>query len=79
MHTGPVVAGVVGIKKFIYDVWGETVNTASRMESHGVPGRIQVMDSTRARLEDDYEFEERGIVDVKGIGKVRTHLLIGHR
>ena len=79
LHAGPAVAGVVGIKKFIYDVWGDTVNTASRMESHGVPGRIQVTESTYERLRDTFEFEERGVVDVRGKGEMRTYLLIGRR
>jgi class 3 adenylate cyclase len=77
MHTGPAVAGVIGIRKFIYDVWGDTVNTASRMESHGVPGRVQVTEGTYLRLHDDFAFESRGLVDVKGKGPIPTYLLVG--
>jgi adenylate cyclase len=79
IDTGPVVAGVIGLRKFIYDLWGDTVNTASRMESHGVPGGIQVTDRTFQRLCDRYRFEERGTVQVKGKGEMRTWLLLGRR
>ena len=79
MHVGPAVAGVIGLKKFIYDVWGDTVNTASRMESTGVPGRIQVTRETYERLEAAFEFERRGIVDVKGKGPIETWFVIGRR
>jgi class 3 adenylate cyclase len=77
MHTGPAVAGVIGIKKFIYDVWGDTVNTASRMESQGVPGRVQVTEGTYQRLRDAFVFESRGLIDVKGKGPIPTYLLVG--
>ncbi|HEY8870244.1 MAG TPA: nitrate/nitrite transporter NrtS [Candidatus Limnocylindrales bacterium] len=77
LHTGPAVAGVIGFKKFIYDVWGDTVNTASRMESTGIPGRIQVTDATYERLKDTFTFERRGLVDVKGKGPVMTYFLTG--
>ncbi|MDQ3871275.1 MAG: hypothetical protein M3301_06640 [Chloroflexota bacterium] len=77
MHTGPAVAGVIGVKKFIYDVWGDTVNTASRMESHGVPGRIQVTHAVHERLCDRYHFRPRGIVDVRGKGPMPTYFLLG--
>ncbi|HET7770521.1 MAG TPA: adenylate/guanylate cyclase domain-containing protein [Chloroflexota bacterium] len=77
MHTGPGIGGVIGIKKFIYDVWGDAVNTASRMESHGVPGRIQVTEAAYERLKDVYRFEPRGMIDVKGKGLMRTFLLSG--
>jgi class 3 adenylate cyclase len=72
MHIGPAVAGVIGLKKFIYDVWGDTVNTASRMESTGVPGRLQVTRETADRLAGAFELERRGLVDVKGKGQVET-------
>ena len=72
IDTGPVVAGVIGLRKFIYDLWGDTVNTASRMESHGLPGAIQVTERTFQRLCDRYRFEERGTVHVKGKGEMRT-------
>jgi len=75
IHTGAVVAGVIGIKKFIYDVWGDTVNTASRMESHGLPGQIQVSEQTYKRLKHKYTFKERGIIDVRGKGGMKTYLL----
>ncbi|MBX3259795.1 MAG: adenylate/guanylate cyclase domain-containing protein [Labilithrix sp.] len=79
VHTGPVVAGVIGKKKFIYDVWGDTVNTASRMESHGVPGAIQVSEATYLATKDAFEYEERGAVAVKGKGEMTTYLLVGRR
>jgi guanylate cyclase len=79
LHTGPVVAGVIGTRKFIYDLWGDTVNTASRMESHGVAGAIQVTEAAYRRLRDAYTFEGRGLVQVKGKGEMRTYFLTGRR
>jgi len=73
--TGPVVAGVVGTKKFFYDVWGDAVNVASRMESTGVPGRIQISSETYTRVSDQFKFESRGPIDVKGKGPMTTWLL----
>jgi len=77
IHTGAVVAGVIGIKKFIYDVWGDTVNTASRMESHGLPGQIQVSERVFEQLKHKYTFKERGNINVKGKGEMKTYLLQG--
>lgn len=79
LHAGPVTAGVIGIRKFSYDVWGDTVNLASRMESHGVSGRIQVTGTLRERLRHHYDFEERDPVDVKGKGPMTTYLVRGRR
>jgi adenylate cyclase len=73
--TGAVVAGVIGKQKFVYDLWGDVVNTASRMESHGLAGRIQVADSTRQHLSEPFVLEERGVIDVKGSGEMRTWFL----
>lgn len=77
INSGPVVAGVIGTKKFIYDLWGNAVNTASRMESHGIAGRIQVSIYTYNLLQDKYEFEERGLIEIKGKGEMQTYLLLG--
>lgn len=77
INTGPVVAGVIGTKKFIYDVWGDTVNTASRMESHGVAGGIQVTEETYRRLKHAYRLEGRGALKIKGKGEMHTYLLTG--
>jgi class 3 adenylate cyclase len=79
IHTGPAVAGVIGKKKFIYDVWGDTVNTASRMESHGVPGEVHVTEATHALLEREYDFEARGEIEVKGKGVMRTWFVRGKK
>lgn len=79
LHTGTVVAGIVGTSKFAYDLWGDVVNVASRMESTSQPGRIQVSDAVRVRLQDDYEFEERGAVEMKGKGSMNTWYLVGRR
>jgi class 3 adenylate cyclase len=76
INCGPVVAGVIGTKKFIYDVWGDTVNVASRMESLGVPGRVQVSQAVMERLRGAYTFEDRGLIDVKGKGLVSTYFLV---
>ncbi|MEG5000520.1 adenylate/guanylate cyclase domain-containing protein [Microcoleus sp. B4-D4] len=79
INSGPVVAGVIGTKKFIYDLWGNAVNTASRMESHGIPGRIQVSHYTYNLLHDKYEFEDRGEIEIKGKGKMQTYFLTGRK
>ncbi len=77
VNSGPLVAGVIGEQKFIYDLWGDTVNTASRMESHGVAGLIQITDETRRRLGDRYAVTRRGSIDVKGKGPMEVYLLDG--
>jgi class 3 adenylate cyclase len=77
IDTGPVVAGVIGRRKFSYDLWGDTVNTASRMESNGVPGCIQVTERTYRRLRDGYRLERRGPIQVKGKGEMVTWFLVG--
>jgi class 3 adenylate cyclase len=77
IDTGPVVAGVIGTSKFSYDLWGDTVNTASRMESHGITGYIQVTARTYERLREAYGFERRGSIPVKGKGEIVTYFLVG--
>jgi adenylate cyclase len=77
IDTGPVVAGVIGRQKFSYDLWGDTVNTASRMESHGMAGHIQVTDRTYHRLRDRYRLEPRGLIQVKSKGAMTTYILVG--
>jgi class 3 adenylate cyclase len=79
IHTGPVVGGVIGKKKFIYDVWGDTVNVASRMESTGVPGAVQISQVTYAQIRNMYVFEDRGEIEVKGKGPMRTWLIKDRR
>ena len=79
IHTGPAIAGVIGVKKFIYDIWGDSVNTASRMESHSIPGKIQVSEETFKLLKNKFIFKERGIIKVKGKGEVKTYFLQGRQ
>ncbi len=79
LNTGPVVAGVIGERKFAYDLWGDAVNTASRMDSHGVKDRIQISESTRERLGPRSDCEERGLIAIKGKTDMRTFFLNGRR
>jgi adenylate cyclase len=79
INSGPVVAGVIGRKRFLYDLWGDAVNTASRMESHGTSGRIQITRATKELLEDEFVCEPRGTIPVKGKGEVEVWYLVGRR
>jgi adenylate cyclase len=74
-----VVAGVIGSHRFLYDIWGDTVNLASRLESHGLPGRIHVSPQTRQLLEGRYDLEARGLINLRGIGKIRTAFITGRK
>ena len=79
MHSGPCIAGVLGSSRYLFDLWGDTVNIASRMESHGLPGRIQVSEAVYHCLREEYRFEERGPLAVKGRGEMLTYWLIGRK
>jgi class 3 adenylate cyclase len=79
INSGPVVAGVIGTKRFLYDLWGDAVNTASRMESHGTSGRIQITRATKELLADEFVCEPRGMILVKGKGEIEAWYLVGRR
>jgi class 3 adenylate cyclase/putative methionine-R-sulfoxide reductase with GAF domain len=79
MHSGPVIAGIIGTRKFAYDLWGDTVNMASRLEAHGAAGRIHVGESTWQTLGERFTFEPRGEIEVKSMGRVKTWFLTGRR
>ena len=75
IDTGPVIAGIIGRNKFIYDLWGDTVNIASRMESHGLPNEIQVREHTWEKLKDKFQLRERGEIEIKGKGLMKSWIL----
>jgi adenylate cyclase len=77
IHTGPAVAGVIGTRKFVYDVWGDTVNVASRLQDTSEPNRIQVSEAVATALSADFELKPRGTVELKGKGATQTYFLLG--
>ena len=77
IHTGPLVAGVIGTQKYAYDIWGDTVNVASRMESHGLPGHVQISEDVQEKLGGRFEFEERGTISIKNRGTIKTLFVKG--
>ena len=79
INSGPVVAGVIGRKRFLYDLWGDAVNTASRMESQGTSGRIQITRATKELLEDEFVCEPRGAIAIKGKGELEAWYLVSRR
>ena len=79
MNSGPCVGGVIGLRKFVFDIWGDSVNTASRMETHSVPGRVHLSDATYELIRDEFNCEPRGTIEVKGKGPMRTWFLLGER
>lgn len=76
VHSGPVAGGVIGTNKFAYDVWGNTVNVASRIEKAGVPGRVQVSEATKTLTDDEFTYETRGDVELRGVGPMTTYLVV---
>jgi len=79
LNSGPLVAGVIGKHKFGYDIWSDTVNTASRMESQGVAGRVHVSEATYALMKDEFVFEDRGAINVRGRGPLNTYFVLAAR
>jgi adenylate cyclase len=79
IHSGPIVAGVIGKKKFAFELFGDTVNTASRMQSHGISGRIQISRATYERVKEKFVCEPRGRIEVKGKGEMETWFLVGEK
>ena len=79
IHSGTVVAGVVGKKKFTYDVWGDTVNIAQRMEASGVPGKVNISAHTYHLIKDQFTCEYRGKVDAKGKGEIDMYFVLGEK